>query len=212
MKTWALPLGEGALANVLRRPGAFDLVVVDSEETTAAQVRRLRRHGAIVLGYLSVGTIERYRWWYGAASPYRLELWGDWGDWYADEVQLTRLQSAALVGAVAAVSAALAAAGIGTPFTAGFFTACFAAYAAIGVLHGELLVLVWLGRPGQAVAIQAVVAGLALAVSFPGTLLVGIWVAPLVFLTVCPLGIALTRRIAGRAVAEGGYSFYRAAF
>jgi uncharacterized protein (TIGR01370 family) len=84
VKTWALPLGEGALANVLRRPGAFDLVVVDGEETTAAQVRRLRRHGAIVLGYLSVGTIERYRWWYRAASPYRLELWGDWGEWYAD--------------------------------------------------------------------------------------------------------------------------------
>jgi uncharacterized protein (TIGR01370 family) len=47
-------------------------------------VRKLRRHGAIVLGYLSVGTIESYRWWYAAASPYRLELWGDWGEWYAD--------------------------------------------------------------------------------------------------------------------------------
>ena len=61
-------------------------------------------------------------------------------------------------------------------------------------------------------AIQAVVAGLALTVSFPGTLLVGIWVAPLVFLTVCPLGIALTRRIAGQAVAAGGYAVYRAGF
>jgi hypothetical protein len=37
-------------------------------------------------------------------------------------------------------------------------------------------------------------------------------VAPLVFLAVCPLGIALTRRLAARAVAEGGYAFYRAAF
>ncbi len=61
-------------------------------------------------------------------------------------------------------------------------------------------------------AIQAAVAGIALAVSFPGTLLAGIWVAPLVFLCVCPLGIVLTRRTAGRAVAEGGYSFFRAAF
>lgn len=84
VKTWAFPLGEGALANVLRRPGAFDLVVVDGEEVTAAQVRKLRRHGTVVLGYLSVGTIEDYRWWYQAASPYRLALWGDWGEWYAD--------------------------------------------------------------------------------------------------------------------------------
>jgi uncharacterized protein (TIGR01370 family) len=83
VETWALPLGEGAKAKVLRRPGAFDLVVLDGEEATAAQVRRLHRHGALVLAYLSVGTIERYRWWYGAAARYRLELWGDWGEWYA---------------------------------------------------------------------------------------------------------------------------------
>jgi hypothetical protein len=37
-----------------------------------------------VLGYVSVGTIESYRWWYRAASPYKLELWGDWGEWYAE--------------------------------------------------------------------------------------------------------------------------------
>jgi hypothetical protein len=89
---------------------------------------------------------------------------------------------------------------------------CFAAYAAVGVLHGELLVLVWLGRPGQAVAVQAIVAAVLLAASFPGTLLAGIWAAPVVFLAVCPLGIAAARVLAGRAVAEGGYSFYRAAF
>lgn len=118
----------------------------------------------------------------------------------------------ALVASAAGAVALMAALGVVTPLTAGFFTATFAAYAAVGVLHGELLVLLWLGRPGQAVAIQAVVAGLALAVSFPGAMLVGIWVAPLVFLTVCPLGIALTRRVAGEAVADGGYSFYRAAF
>jgi hypothetical protein len=37
-------------------------------------------------------------------------------------------------------------------------------------------------------------------------------VAPLFFLPVCPLGIAPTRRMAGRAVADGGHSFFRAAF
>jgi uncharacterized protein (TIGR01370 family) len=82
--TWAFAIGTGARAKVLEEPNAFDLVVVDGEEVTARQVRKLRRHGTIVLGYLSVGTIERWRWWHGAASPYKLELWDDWGEWYAD--------------------------------------------------------------------------------------------------------------------------------
>jgi uncharacterized protein (TIGR01370 family) len=87
VETWAFAIGDGARAKVLRRPAAFDLVVVDGEDVTGAQVRKLRRRGAIVLGYVSVGTIESYRWWYRAASPYKLELWGDWGEWYADVAQ-----------------------------------------------------------------------------------------------------------------------------
>jgi len=62
----------------------FDLIVVDGEQTGAARVAQLRAAGAVVLGYLSVGTIERYRSWYRRAKPHRLELWGDWGEWYAD--------------------------------------------------------------------------------------------------------------------------------
>jgi uncharacterized protein (TIGR01370 family) len=82
-ETWAFAIGTGARAKVLERPGAYDLVVVDGEEVSARQVRLLRSRGALVLGYLSVGTIERWRWWYSAASPYKLELWDDWGEWYA---------------------------------------------------------------------------------------------------------------------------------
>ncbi len=136
--------------------------------------------------------------------------------WAATELGRRRLRAVCMltgfVGCAAGGAALLAWLGIASPATAGFFAASFAAYGAVGALHGELLVLVWLGRAGRAVAIQAVVAGLALAVSFPGTLLVGLWVTPFVFLTVCPLGIALTRRLARRAVSEGGFSFYRAAF
>lgn len=62
--TWAMAIGTGALADLMRRPAAFDLVVVDGEEVRRAQVRRLRRHGTLVLGDLSAGTIESYRWWY----------------------------------------------------------------------------------------------------------------------------------------------------
>jgi endo-alpha-1,4-polygalactosaminidase (GH114 family) len=79
--TFGLALGTGKL-----RPARFrgyDLVVVDGQGTSPRQVRRLHRGGRIVLGYLSVGTIERWRPWYRAARPYRLDLWGDWGEWYA---------------------------------------------------------------------------------------------------------------------------------
>jgi polysaccharide biosynthesis protein PelA len=81
VRTWALALGA---RQPVERLAAFDLVVVDGEDTPRADVRRLRRRGTIVLSYLSVGTIERGRSWYRRARPYRLELWQDWGEWYAD--------------------------------------------------------------------------------------------------------------------------------
>lgn len=79
-QTFALAIGDGASARDLSR---YDLVVVDGD-TSAARVAQLKRQGAVVLAYLSVGTIESTRWWYSAASSYRLDLWGDWGEWYAD--------------------------------------------------------------------------------------------------------------------------------
>ena len=60
--------------------------------------------------------------------------------------------------------------------------------------------------------IQAVVAALAVAASFPLTAALGVWAGPVVFLAICPVGIALTRVVTARAVGEGAYSFYRAAF
>ena len=41
---------------------------------------------------------------------------------------------------------------------------------------------------------------------------VGVWAGPAVFLAICPVGIALTRVVTSRAVGDGAYSFYRAAF
>lgn len=80
VRSFALALGDGAADRDLR---GYDLVVVDGS-TPRARVAELRRGGAIVLGYLSIGTIEPYRSWYRAAKPYRLEKWDDWGEWYAD--------------------------------------------------------------------------------------------------------------------------------
>jgi uncharacterized protein (TIGR01370 family) len=79
-RSFAFAIGDGASARDLSR---YDLVVVDGA-TSATRVAQLKRQGVVVLAYLSVGTIESTRWWYRAASPYRLDLWGDWGEWYAD--------------------------------------------------------------------------------------------------------------------------------
>jgi uncharacterized protein (TIGR01370 family) len=62
----------------------YDLVVIDGEEAGRERVAELRAGGAIVLAYVSVGTIERWRSWYPDAAPYRLEHWDDWDEWYAD--------------------------------------------------------------------------------------------------------------------------------
>ncbi len=83
--SFAFAIGTGDLdGDVAARYRAYDLVVVDGEEPTRAQVSAIRGSGAVVLAYLSVGTIERGRSWYPQAKPYRMELWGDWGEWYAD--------------------------------------------------------------------------------------------------------------------------------
>ncbi|MSO41800.1 MAG: hypothetical protein EXQ70_07925 [Solirubrobacterales bacterium] len=68
----------------VQRLAPYDLVVVDGELTKKGRVRQLQDQGALVLAYLSVGTIESFRSWYAKAKPYRMELWGDWGEWYAN--------------------------------------------------------------------------------------------------------------------------------
>lgn len=83
--SWAFAIGSGNLrGDVAERFDGYDLVVVDGEEVTRRQVARLKSRGTIVLAYLSVGTIERGRWWYRRAKPFRLGYWGDWGEWYAN--------------------------------------------------------------------------------------------------------------------------------
>jgi uncharacterized protein (TIGR01370 family) len=79
--SWTFALSDKAAAADLR---GYSLVVVDGETTPALRVRRLRATGAVVLAYLSIGTIEDYRWWSDASRSYRLDRWADWGEWYAD--------------------------------------------------------------------------------------------------------------------------------
>lgn len=85
VRSFALALGTGTLLGDLSRYEPYDLVVVDGDEVTAAQVTELKSQGAVVLGYLSVGTIERWRTWAKRAIPYRLGRVQGWsGEHYAD--------------------------------------------------------------------------------------------------------------------------------
>lgn len=87
--SFAFGIGNGMISGspqeVADRLGGWDVVVVDGEEASAAKVEALRDEGAVVLAYLSVGTIEKWRGWYRDVKKYRLAAWQDWKDeWFAD--------------------------------------------------------------------------------------------------------------------------------
>jgi hypothetical protein len=66
------------------RLASYDLVVVDGELTPATRVAQLRGQGAVVLGYLSVGTIEPFRSWYRLLKPFRLaDSFEEFDEYYA---------------------------------------------------------------------------------------------------------------------------------
>jgi uncharacterized protein (TIGR01370 family) len=86
---FAFAIGNGTLkgdnAALQDRYHGFDLVIVDGEEATAAQIDAIQGTGATVLAYLSVGTIESWRSWYRKLKRFRLSAWRDWRDeWFAD--------------------------------------------------------------------------------------------------------------------------------
>ena len=76
---------DGNAATVGARFAPFDVVIVDGEEATAAKVGAIQSQGTVVLGYLSVGTIEKWRGWYEQVKRYRLNADQNWRDeWFAD--------------------------------------------------------------------------------------------------------------------------------
>lgn len=86
VETFAFGLGvDPSEARSQLRLGAHDLVVIDGE-ADAADVAALQGDGAVVLGYLSVGTVEPYRSWFDEATDrgWLLDRWEDWDEWYAD--------------------------------------------------------------------------------------------------------------------------------
>lgn len=84
--SFALGLGVESLDDAaVRRLGAYDVVVVDGG-VAASEVQALHAEGPLVLGYLSVGTVEPYRRWFDEAKEqgWLLDRWPDWNEWYAD--------------------------------------------------------------------------------------------------------------------------------
>ena len=76
---------DGPPAEVGARYDEFDLVIVDGEEASAAEVTAMADADTLVLAYLSAGTIEGWRGWYDDVKRYRLKAWQDWKDeWFAD--------------------------------------------------------------------------------------------------------------------------------
>ena len=84
-ETFVPALGVELTKTNISRLSRRDLVVVDGELTTASQVKRLQANGAIVLAYLSVGSVESWRTWFPLLKDYRLDEIGDWeGERYTD--------------------------------------------------------------------------------------------------------------------------------
>ena len=85
VESFAFGIGSGVIGpGYEARLAPYDLVVVDAQEASAGQVARLRARGALVLGYLSIGTVEPGRPWTAAARPYRLDRYAEFGEDYAD--------------------------------------------------------------------------------------------------------------------------------
>ncbi|MFT4035422.1 MAG: endo alpha-1,4 polygalactosaminidase [Patulibacter sp.] len=95
-KSFTMALGATLTTSKIARLATRDLVVVDGDDTSAKQVAGLQRRDAVVLGYLSVGTVEAWRSWFSLLRNDRLEALGDWnGERYAN------VSSAALRDALA---------------------------------------------------------------------------------------------------------------
>lgn len=85
VSSFALALGVDLdVPEVAEQLGRFDLVVIDGVDPPDGLVDALHDDGTLVLGYLSVGTIEEGRPWSAAAEAHELDFWEDWGEYYAD--------------------------------------------------------------------------------------------------------------------------------
>ena len=63
------------------------IVVIEPDDYSPEEVQTIRKKGYKVLGYLSVGTLEKYRPWFKEFSKYKFEKLDDWPDEYYIDVR-----------------------------------------------------------------------------------------------------------------------------
>ena len=77
---YAVCLEDKHKSKILAAAGEYDLIVVDADGFTAAEIRSLKSKGAKVLTYLNIGAIENSRSYYPAAKRSGLLL-GKYDNW-----------------------------------------------------------------------------------------------------------------------------------
>ena len=61
------------------------ILVIEPEDYTLEEIKKLKKHGAILLGYISVGSVSDERPYYNTLKPFRLSRLEDWHhEWYLD--------------------------------------------------------------------------------------------------------------------------------
>ncbi len=58
----------------------FDTVVIEPEEFTEEDIKKLHQSGKAVYAYLNVGSIEQYRFYYKKYEPFTLDVYDNWPD------------------------------------------------------------------------------------------------------------------------------------
>ena len=58
----------------------YDHVVIDAQNYTAAEIKKLKSGGRKIYSYLSIGTIEKYRTYYKRFEKYKLGKYENWSD------------------------------------------------------------------------------------------------------------------------------------
>lgn len=84
-RSFSFAIGANLTKTNVIRLGKRDLVIVDGETARRSQIKAMQAKGAVVLGYLSVGSVESWRGWYSQLKPYRLAPLAGWpGERYTD--------------------------------------------------------------------------------------------------------------------------------
>ena len=61
------------------------ILVIEPEDYTLEEIKKLKKHGAMLLGYISVGSVSDERPYYSTLKPFRLSRLEDWHhEWYLD--------------------------------------------------------------------------------------------------------------------------------